>query len=821
MMTIEDIDAIELPPDIQADIDKMYGRESTPGPRAGMLSPEDRQMLATLSNILKTCRKEAIDGRKMSGIEDIWASVEDSFEGIDELNRVDLKGERWQKPLTMEGPLMSAKAQKADATTVQPRSTVFIPITARYVGAGWSKACEILLPSDDKAFGFSATPVPELIKGKEDMNQVALPDGTLLTRDATKEEIATDKAAAPFAPQVPPGPSPQGTAQPPDAQLAPAAGGAPALPPGKPLQVKDLAKETMQDAEAGAKEAEKIVLDWMVEGKWTPTMRKVAFDAARIGVGVIKSPYSTPSRSVATLKDERTGAITAQIIEKVIPGSKKVNPWHFFPDPSCGDDVQSGEYCWERDFITEHTLNRLTKEEGYIEELIAQVVREGPGMRYLDEQTADRSPFDHRYEIWYYEGRLKREEVLLLNPELEKDMPETMTSPMMICSMVNDTVIRGVLHPLQSGTFSYKAVPWFMRADHWAGKGVGEQIYAGQTLFNAAMRAWIDNAGHSSGPQIVVDKVCIRPADGHWIITPHKIWEKLGDADTNDVAEAFQSYSFPNVGAALEALAMFALKICEECSNIPLITQGQSGDTTPDTLGATQLQNSNANQMLRSVADNFDDYATEPIVLDFYEWLLMDPHVPNSAKRDFKLNAHGSAALVERHIQNQVVQGMFQLVPNPAYRIDPKKLLEEYLRGNKLTPASFQYSQEEQDRLDSTPPAKDIKLQVAELMAQVQMMKAKLDTDRDRVYVEAESARTQIERDTRLAELEAKTRLEMLKYANERQVSIQEVNAEIAQTVMRLQTQKELASKERHAEQVAVPGTEPPGRAKPGHAFEQ
>jgi len=823
MMTLQEIDAVELPGDVQAELDGMLGRDVPPDGGADQLTPEDRQLLKSLSNILVEKRKEAIDGRKMSGIEDIWAGCEDAHESIDDMNRGEIKGERWQKPLTMEGPLTSSQREQEDPNE-QPRSNVFVPVTRRYVGAGWSKVCEILLPPDDKAFSIESTPVPDLIKGKDDTRQVSNADGTLLTRDATKEEIATDQAAQPFSPQVPPEIPPQGTAQPPDPQLAPASGGAPAsLPPGKPLQMRDLAKEKMQEAEASAKEAETLILDWMVEGRYTAGMRKVAFDAAKLGVGVMKSPYSIISRSVATQKetdDAGKDTITAKIIEKVLPGSKRVNPWHFFPDPSCGEDVQTGEYCWERDFITESTLKGLTKEKGYVEELVAQVIKEGPGKRYLDEKTADRSPYDHRYEIWYFEGFLHRDEILLLNPSLEKEIKETTKTAMMICSLVNDTVIRGVLHPLQSGTFSYKAIPWSRRTDHWAGVGVAEQIFMPQLLINAGTRAWIDNAGLSAGVQIVLDKVCIQPADGRWIITGNKLWNKIGDADTNDVAEAFQTFTFPNVGAALEALVMYGFKLCEECSNIPLITQGQSGDTTPDTFGAAQLQNSNANQMLRSVADNFDDYGTEPTVLDHYEWLLMDPNVPNSAKGDFKINAHGSAALVERHIQNQVVQGLFQFVPNPAYKIDPKKLLEEYLRGNKLTPAKFQFSKEEQDRMDSTPPPKDIKLQIAELQAQVQMMRTKMDVDRDSVYVKAESERTQIERDTRLAELEAKTKLELLKYANQRQISLEEVRAGLAETTMKLSVQKQLAAQDKAGEALAAPN-EPPGRAPTGQSFEK
>ena len=50
-----------------------------------------------------------------------------------------------------------------------------------------------------------------------------------------------------------------------------------------------------------------------------------------------------------------------------------------------------------------------------------------------------------------------------------------------------------------------------------------------------------------------------------------------------------------------------AVASAEESTSIPLITQGQTGPTTPDTFGAAQLQNNNANQLLRSVGYAVDE----------------------------------------------------------------------------------------------------------------------------------------------------------------------------------------------------------------------
>jgi hypothetical protein len=130
----------------------------------------------------------------------------------------------------------------------------------------------------------------------------------------------------------------------------------------------------------------------------------------------------------------------------------------------------------------------------------------------------------------------------------------------------------------------------------------------------------------------------------------------------------------------------FSLQMAEESTSIPLITQGQSGRTTPDTFGAAQLQDNNANQLLRSIGYSWDDCITVPVTQDYYEWFLLDPEVPEDEKGDFKIDAHGSGALVERAIQDQTIAQMGPLVLNPAYGMDPKKWADQFIKSKRLDP---------------------------------------------------------------------------------------------------------------------------------------
>ena len=55
-----------------------------------------------LAGRLVTLRKEAVDGRKSSGIEDVWLAAEEAYLGIDDVNRTQWGKAQWSKPTSMQ-----------------------------------------------------------------------------------------------------------------------------------------------------------------------------------------------------------------------------------------------------------------------------------------------------------------------------------------------------------------------------------------------------------------------------------------------------------------------------------------------------------------------------------------------------------------------------------------------------------------------------------------------------------------------------------------------------------------------------------------------
>lgn len=811
MMTLElmtQLEHISLPPDVMAMLAPLSD-DPADSAEDGQLS---EQRLDTIAKALVASRKLAIDGRRADDIDKILLHCEEAYAGIDDANRGYFRG-RWKKPTAGDGPIVTeSSTDKKDK-----RSTAYVRMTARYVDIGSAKVSEILLPADDKAFSFSPTPVPEVVDGKEDVRQLQH-DGIPLERDARPDELAQDHAAMTSTLGTPPQgaapASPPGAAAP-----APPPGGA--AVPGKPLTVKDLAEESAARAAKCAKKAEKRVYDWLVESDYRSHMRKVLFDAARLGSGVIKGPYSIVRKAIKMIKRNEKGELDPKVIvqSKVVPGVKWVSTWNFFPDPCCGEDVQEGDFAWERDLITRKRLRDLKKQEHYLKGQIDRVIKEGPNRCLIDNPDLEASSLRlQQYEIWYFNGYMSRADFLTVNPDEKID--ETVEDVHVLATLVNDSVIRAVQQPLDSGAITYYAMPWVRRTGCWLGVGVAEQLDMPQRLLNGAVRAMINNAGMTAGSQIAMHKGALYPSDGQWEMTPDKLWLVKENSTLDDIRKAIISLPLVNVTPQLITVIELAFRLAEESTSIPLVTQGQSGQTQPETLGGMQLQNNNANQLLRDIGYNCDDYITTRMIKSFYEWLLLHPDVPDDEKGDFNIYAHGSSALVERSIQSEMIASMAPMVKDPAFRIKPDRWAEMWMKSGRLDPRDLQYTDEEWDTLQKQPPPKPYQVLIAELRAQVDMYRAKHEQDRDTAYVQAEKQRTEIERQDNREDRELKVKLELLKYANARGIALQDAKTELAGIVIKVRAQREMAAQDRPGEALAPPN-EPPGRAPTGQSFER
>lgn len=766
---------------------------------AGEMLPEEiRQMIElqkqkrvdrieSLGAAIAKKRDAAVKFRMSSGIEEDWSEDEESYQGIDDANRSEARA---YKPSSPEG---SAQFPRPDKT----RSTVFLNITRPYTDAAAARVGDMLLPTDDRNWSIKPSPIPELASQKDSPEGVNNAMGQPVMNTAT----------------------------------------------GQQTTVGDMVKDVLVRANKQAERAQEQIDDWLVECQWHAESRKMIETCARLGTGVLKGPVPVKRKYRSAVQEN--GQMALKMEMKIAPQSKSVDPRNMFPAPDCGENIHDGSYLFERDDINVRQLKDLKGTPGYLDEQIDKVIDEGPDQKYKNQLGSNKAVEDERFDIWYYYGILDAEDLDAMGVDKEGSSLEGLPA---VVTMVNDTPIKAALNPLDTGDYPYDFMPWQRRTGMPWGMGIPRQMRTPQRMLNAATRNMMDNAGISAGPQIVIWKNKIYPADGTWEITPRKLWYAKEDADIKGVADAFASFAIDSRQVELNNIIQFALKMAEDCTGLPQIMQGMQG-SAPDTVGGMQMLQNNASTVLRRIARLFDDNITEPHIRRYYDWLLVYGE-DEECKGDFVIDARGSTALVERDLQNQAIMGLGPMTKDPSFGLSPAKWIKEALKSQRLDPQRFEMDEEEKQAMAKQPPPEapqvtaakvraetDLKKtqmaigadqQIAQMENQTDQMRIKRDTDRDTVYVQAEQMRTQATQQEQMAELALRRELAMMDYANKHQMTLESVKAKLAETAMKLNVQKELAGAtiradihKHHTPQVATPAVEPPGRAPDGQAFQR
>lgn len=794
----ESVESIESEADLRAMLEKRREDE------------ERKQFkLDAIGKLIAEKRSTAIAERKQSGFERAWQEDTEYYQGFDDLNR---EVDDYLKSRSTTGGLTDESVHNKNDITA------FINATRPFVDAGASRMGDILLPATDWPFSIKHSPVPELDEDEDDA------------------EIAEDEAQLNGMQQ----PGQQGILGPDGAPM-----------PTKADKLKELKKELARKA-TGASDQ---IKDWLVACRYKTESRAVIEDGAKIGTGILKGPF--PEKY--TLRKWVDGEL--QIIERIQPTSKRVDPWNFFPDMNCGEDIQKGDYVFEREYMTQEQLSDLKGlvDSGYIDSAIDKVLEQGPLSSVTGKPKENKS--DGRFEVWYYYGNMKSSELALVDDEhecvcktydedgelLSEEDKSDEFLPVTIV-MVNDTVVKGFVNPLGDTEFPFDLFVWQKVAGKPFGIGVARQGRAAQNIILVGIRALLKNMKLSAVPMLGVIRDAIRPEIGGWEMEGGKIWSMDKSAGLT-IDQAIKALVIPDQQERLTALIELGLKTMEESTGISFLLQGQVG-SAPDTLGGMQMMHNNASALLRRVARIYDESITIPHIKRYHNYMLVDPEVKPEIKGDLEIEAIGSSSLVEREIQAMQLPQILEMSLNPLFKKSPKKAMDEVLKSMKfdagkfdLDPQEEQEQQQQQEAMQQAMAAQqeaqmalqqmknDVAMQIAQMKADIELQKVavkseesvqkmEMDMDRDQVYAATQANRTAFDQQATIAKMELEERLAMLKYANEQQITLGQAKLDLTIATQKINLQRELST-QGAAEQIVTPMSEPAGKAPEGQAFQK
>lgn len=691
------------------------------------------------------CRriKEAKDARQASGIEEIWDEDADQYDGIDELSA------------RARGGVKDAN-NRAKTDQKSTRSRVYLNITKPKTDIAVARIQEMLVPHDDKPWGIEPTPIPEFLDAVDANSQepVTLADGT----QAPAEQVA---------------------------QVA------------------------MQRATNACKKMADWIEDRLVEGDVYAELRNVIRDAGRLGTGILKGPF--PVAKQEKRWDVASGVAVLQMRDKTVPTSKRKDPRDCFPDPACGDDIHNGSYFVERDYITPRQLRRLAKvmnEDGspaYDTEAIAQALKEGPNSRSRHDgrnrtQDGDTVGDSDVFELYYYYGEVEPETLLEMGVDQaalrEEDL--YLSSVPSIVTMLNDKPIKVAINPLETGEFPFDFFPWEpVEGQPW-GRGVPRKMAVPQRVLNGGVRALLENAGLSAGPQIAITEGALLPVDGNYAITGRKLWKFVPNEMVSDITKAMQVWNIPSAQVELSNIITFALQMADELTNLPMLMQGQQG-SAPELLGGMQMLMNNASAPLRVIAKQFDDCLIIPHLRRYYDWGMQSG--PEGGKGDMQVVARGSSALVQREIAREFLIQAHGLAQRPNSRIDPDKLDAELFKAHGMSFSSIEYDKATWEQMQKAkqqqPPPQDPRIEAANIRAQsaAQQVEARAAEAQQRMQFEAAEAEKDRALQSYVKNLEFQ--IQAMEFAGQKEISFAQLKAMLATKTIDSRDKRELFLAER------------------------
>ena len=716
--------------------------------------PEEQQRkkaekLQSFGSSLSGQRDEWIRSRSSYGVDKRWIEDEDQYNGKDNVNKA-------------ASQMMTSVEQGYPVTTqgAKPhRSTVFIGMTRQKTNAAEARLADILLPTDDRNWGIQPTPNPELMGMSKD-NQAAM-----------------------------------------DQQGQPVMG-----EDGQPARVRDVVKAVLEMANKKAKAMETEIEDQLVECGYNGELRKVIHDSAVLGTGVIKGPIVTNRTRKAwqPVTDQEGQTVhQVEIVQEISPASFRVDPRNVWPDPGCGENIHNGKGIYEREQVTAKQIRDLAKQPGFLKPQLRKVLEEGPKQSATLREMTDEDQRDMArltYEMWTYWGEVDHDD--LESAGVERGAKDELRSTSACVVMINNTVVKAFLNPLDGGDLPYDFFIWEKVAGSCWGYGIPYLMRSQQKVLNAAWRQMMDNAGVSSGPQIVIKPGAIQPADKQWQLSARKIWYATDDID--DVRKAFSTFEFNSHQAELAGIIKMATELADAETGVPTIMQGEKG-AAPDTVGGMQMLMNSANVVLRRLVKQFDDMATKPHIRRYYDYNMMY-NEDEEIKGDFTIDARGSSALVVRDIQNQSFLNLLAAGANPVYGmyLDTQKLFEKALQAQHIDPAEVFKPEEEieqikeaQKQAASQGPPPDPAMAVAQLRAQAEMQQVQARSQSDLQELQVRQNIAAQEADMQIMQLQMTREIEMLKLSNTQNISLEKIKAQLADTAMKERSRKELFAAER------------------------
>lgn len=572
-------------------------------------------------------------------------------------------------------------------------------------------------------------------------------------------------------------------------------------------------------ADAAAR-MEYVIADQLAKGRYGYQCRLAMEDMVIEGTAVIKTPVNAASASIQyTTKTAENGATVALPIVKNVqyPCVKRINPWFFFPD----ETALSIESCTDAIVLhpmSKEELRKLKDNPMFFGDTIDAVLQSEPpeestDSNYTFTQITDSSSeaLRGKYRVLEYHGPMSRDMLMNFNIEPTYQTPEDIY--FVEVWVVNNQIISIQLSNIEGiQTVPFAVSVWKPDPSSLFGIGLATQLADAQMVINKTYEMILDNAAISAGPQVILDKTKITPADGNWRLRPFKLW--YNTEYDSDVTKAFAEFQPNSMAGPLMNLLQAVQNFAQEEAAVPFFLPGtQSAVTQPTAHGTAEIID-NSTTVIDFFNERWDDCITSKVIGGFYSWNMQYNNDP-SIKGDFEIDVRSSSDIrsAKMHLMDlEKLAALSAQDPELGLIINKQALSKARLMAMRLPHKGIIRSDEEiqaemEQRANQGPDPqmmeiqlkqqelaiKERELALKEQMLQFQMQKEMAQAQMDHQEKMGANAARLREADAQVLAKQLEYQVQLAQLAQKDELGREKIYADLKKLEMQEQTKKFLA----------------------------
>lgn len=426
--------------------------------------------------------------------------------------------------------------------------------------------------------------------------------------------------------------------------------------------------EAVRRSDAMSKEME----DQLSEIKYREIIRNVILCGNLYGTGILKGPLAkttTTTRYIPHGDDYVPVQLT-----RTVPYAEYVPIWDVYLDMSA-TRPENMKYVYQRYVMPRAKVWQLASRSDFNTDAIRAYLKSFPegdaefknyenDLRSLNiEGTAmdDTTPGRKgRYEVAEYWGYINSDKLAAMGVEVDEE--QLGIEVMANIWLLGDVVIKAVISPIEGASFPYHIYYYDKDDSSIYAEGIPAIMRDPQKLFNAGVRAMLDNAAISAGPIIEANMDLLDPDEDPRDLYPFRVFMRTGQG-AEAAYEAIRVTSLPSYVNEFMTMITFFRDMADEIPAIPRYLWGegsQIGGAGRTATGLSMMMGA-ANITLKDQVKYFDDGITSPFIKALYFWNMQfnpKPHI----KGDFNVVARGSTSLIAREVQSESLNQFLSIV---------------------------------------------------------------------------------------------------------------------------------------------------------------